>query len=135
MSPVAVRTPPSVATELAADAKLTAGAGRRPAFPVPSPPPRKRWLAPSYENESVAVPATPPTVTTSGSATPPMHTVLVDDDHDSVEHSAEPSRPEGVASVKAKLRPMTEMLLDVAEATTFITDARVLTAGAEQKHG
>ena len=81
-------------------------------------------------NVSVTVPTKPPTVTTNGSAIAPMHIVLVEDDHDSVEHSAEPRRPEGVESVKAKLTPITEMLLVTCEPAMLATAPRVLTAGA-----
>ena len=85
---------------------------------------------PSYVNDSVAVPTTPPTVTTSGSATPPVQNTLVDDDHDVVEHAAVPSRPDGVESLKAKLTPITERLALVCDPAMLSTDARELTTGA-----
>lgn len=85
---------------------------------------------PSYEKVSVAVPATAPTVTATGSATLPSQYTLVDDSHDVVEHAAVPSRPDGVESPKAKLTPITDRLLVDADAATFCTAARVLTAGA-----
>ena len=79
------------------------------------------------------MPTTPPTVITSGSATLPIHTALVDDAHDAVEHSAEPSPPDGVESAKAKFSPITDRLLVVAEAATLAMDERELTAGADKK--
>ena len=81
-------------------------------------------------NESVAVPTRPPTVTTSGSATVPRQSALVEDAHASVVHSAEPRRPDGVESVKAKFTPITERLLVTCEPATLATDVRELTAGA-----
>ena len=80
--------------------------------------------------DSVAVPTRPPTVTTNGSAIAPMHKELVDDDHISVEHSTDPRRPDGVESENAKFTPITDSVLVTCDAATFITAARVLTAGA-----
>ena len=78
------------------------------------------------------VPAIPPIVTTSGSATAPTHTALVEDAHDVVEHSAAPSRPEGVVSEKAKLSPMTERQLVTSEVATLATASRALMTGADE---
>ena len=79
------------------------------------------------------VPAIPQIVTTSGSATAPTHTALVEDAHDVVEHSAAPSRPEGVVSEKAKLSPTTERLLVTWDVATFDKACLALTAGAVTK--
>ena len=76
------------------------------------------------------MPTAPPTVTTSGSATPPVQNTLVDDDHDVVEHAAVPCRPDGVESVNAKLTPTTERLLVICDPATLATAARELTIGA-----
>ena len=56
------------------------------------------------------VPTAPPTVTTTGSETVATHHTDVDEDHEVVEHSAVPTRPEGVVFSTEKLRPMTERL-------------------------
>ena len=79
------------------------------------------------------MPAIPPTVTTSGSATLPVQNTLVDDDHDVVEHAAVPSRPDGVESVKAKFTPITERLAVVCDPAMLRTDARVLIEGAARE--
>ena len=76
------------------------------------------------------MPTFPPTVTTSGSTIAPVHTTVVDDDHDIVEHAAVPSRPDGVESLKAKFKPTTDRLLVTCEPGMFITPDRVLTEGA-----
>ena len=92
---------------------------------------KKRAHEPSYENDSVIVPTLPPTVTVSGSATVPIHTVLVDDDHAAVEHCAVPKRPDGVKSDTAKLIPTTDRVLVTNDAAMFSTLSRLLTTGAE----
>ena len=140
LSPAMDKTPPSETTVFCARAKLTAGAGGiRRSSRISNAQQRSvknRAIitssgdTPSYENVSVIVPTTPPTVTTSGSATLPIHTALVDDAHDVVEHSAEPSRPDGVQSAKAKFSPITERLLVTCEAAIFRTAPRVLSIGA-----
>ena len=71
-----------------------------------------------------------PTVTTSGLATLPMHRALVDDAHAIVEHSAEPSRPDGVKSPNAKFNPTTDKLLLTCEAAVLIRESRALMTGA-----
>lgn len=76
------------------------------------------------------VPAVLPTVTTSGLATLPMHRALVDDAHAIVEHSAEPSRPDGVKSPNAKFNPTTDKLLLTCEAAVLIRESRALMTGA-----
>lgn len=60
----------------------------------------------------------------------PRQSALVEEAHDSVVHSAEPRRPEGVESVNAKFTPITDSVLVTCDAATFVTAARVLTAGA-----
>ena len=81
-------------------------------------------------NEKVRVPTTPPIVAASGLANAPWQKALLEDIHDSVEHSALLRRRDGVWSVKANLTPTTEnTLLDSVQAT-LATALRELTTGA-----
>jgi len=64
-----------------------------------------------------------------------MHRALVDDAHAIVEHSAEPSRPDGVKSPNAKFNPTTDKLLLTCEAAVLIRESRALMTGAAPHKG
>ena len=85
---------------------------------------------PSTVNESDSVPTAPPTVTTSGLAVLPRHTALVDDAHAIVEHSIEPSRPDGVTSANAKLNPAIRTLPPPCDAPVLDSAPPELITGA-----
>ena len=87
---------------------------------------------PSKVNGSSDVPTRPPAVITYGFALLPVHTALVDDAHVIVEHSAEPTRPEGVTSRYPKFSPMIVALPLVFEAASFVCSSRELIIGASQ---